>query len=200
MLKEYIGGGGFTHLFVHFNVKAVGHLVILKQIKNQLLFINRSKNDSTVNLQLSWRECVMEPENLKAFILLFPYLEQSQQKNHKPTMSPCKFGSHTDAYSLARAEMCSSVGKSAPSSTNRVFRLLRSEGSLTKNTRNGSFFCNRIKSPKSSALLNVNSEQCFRLSLRTNPKRFKPTPTGRKQTEEMQENYRRAADLTLTFT
>lgn len=44
-------GEGFTHLFVHFNVKAVGHLVILKQIKNQLLFINRSKKDSTVTLQ-----------------------------------------------------------------------------------------------------------------------------------------------------
>lgn len=28
---------GVAHLFVHFNVKAVGHLVILKQIKNQLL-------------------------------------------------------------------------------------------------------------------------------------------------------------------
>lgn len=40
MLEEQgepeIGAGG-THLFVHFNVKAVGHLVILKQVKNQLL-------------------------------------------------------------------------------------------------------------------------------------------------------------------
>lgn len=32
-----VGVGGGTHLFVHFNVKAVGHLVILKQVKNQLL-------------------------------------------------------------------------------------------------------------------------------------------------------------------
>lgn len=31
------GGGVNTHLFVHFNVKAVGHLIILKQIENQLL-------------------------------------------------------------------------------------------------------------------------------------------------------------------
>lgn len=80
-------GEGFTHLFVHFNVKAVGHLVILKQIKNQLFFMNRSKKDSTVTLQscpggnVSWSLRTLKP--LFSFFLIWNKVNRKPQTNNE---------------------------------------------------------------------------------------------------------------------
>lgn len=47
--KQKWGWGGVTHLFVHFNVKAIGHLVILKQIKDRLFQTDKAFDTHDTN-------------------------------------------------------------------------------------------------------------------------------------------------------